>query len=219
MDQNVLNFLKDLSKNNYREWFHENKKRWEKEAKKPFQAFVAHLIEKIQEVDPELVTTSKESIFRIHRDTRFSKDKTPYKTHLSAFISRHGKKNKELPGFYIQLGPGSLMMGGGAYFMETATLKRLREHISLHPQEFHNLVTDANFLEKFEEIKGEKHKRIPKEYRDFHETQPLIANKQFYYMAEMDPNTITQDNFIDIAFEHYKVGRPLNEFLEAGMIG
>ena len=112
-----FDYLKDLSKNNNREWFHANKKAYEKDLKKPFQNLVQQLIDTFQRHDPDIQIQPKEAIFRINRDIRFSKDKTPYKTHVSAIISPKGRKGKEYPGFYFHFEAGRLMMGGGAYFL------------------------------------------------------------------------------------------------------
>lgn len=215
--QQSLDFLKDLSKNNNRDWYHENKKRYEKELKKPFEKLVDSIISKVQKIDPEVDVPAKKSIFRIYRDTRFSKDKSPYKTHVSAVIAPGGTKNKEYPGFYMHVEPGMLMMGGGAYFLETASLYQVRQFISQNLERFNELVTDTNFVAKYEAIKGEQNKRLPKEFMEAAEQQPLLYNKQFYYMAELPPADVLRDDFIDYALEYYRAAKPVKDFLKEAL--
>lgn len=213
LTQQSLDFLKDLSKNNNRDWFHDNKKRYEKELKKPFENTIDAIIQEVQKVDPNIVVTPKQAIFRIYRDTRFSKDKSPYKTHVSAIIAPGGTRQKEHPGMYIHVEPGMLMLGGGAYFLETQSLYGVRQFITLNIKRFENIISNPDFVEKYETLKGEKNKRLPKEFMEAAETQPLLYNKQFYYMAELDPKNVLREDFVPFVMEHYHAAKPLNDFL------
>lgn len=213
IEQAALDFLKDLNKNNNRDWFHGNKKRYEKDLKKPFAALVGSLIEVAKEIDPLVEIQPKDTIFRINRDTRFSKDKTPYKTHAGAIISRYGRKQKEFPGYYIHIEAGRLMLGGGAYFLPTNLLRKVREHIISQPKAFESILTDKDFVEKFATIEGKKNKRLPKEMRAAAEKQPLLYNKQFYYMAELPPKIALAPDFIDFCRLYFKAGAKLNQFI------
>ena len=213
LSTDILDFLKDLSKNNNRDWFHTHKKRYEASTKKPFAAYLELLIEEIQGWYPELVTTPKESVFRIHRDTRFSKDKTPYKTNVSAILSERGRKHKEFPGYYIHLEPGRFMLGGGCYFMERPSLHKIRTQIQHQLERFQSLTQDTTFLEVYEEVQGDANKRIPPEFRDTFAVEPLIANKQFYFMAEFPAEEILGEEGIRKASERLKVAKPFLDFL------
>src|SRR5689334_10215404 len=124
-----LDFFNKLEKNNNKEWFDRNKPTYENAVKNPFKKLVEDLIEQIRKHDKDLSTDAKESIFRINRDIRFSKDKTPYKTNVSANISKLGKRSPDHPGFYIQLGADMLMIGGGAYAPDKDQLKKIRDEI------------------------------------------------------------------------------------------
>ena len=107
--QDFIDFFQELSANNHREWFHANKKRYEQQVKVPFQSFVQLMIDRVQEVDRNVVLTPKDAIFRINRDIRFSADKTPYKTNVSAIISSGGKKDKNDPRWLVHgAGAGNL---------------------------------------------------------------------------------------------------------------
>mgnify|MGYP005845636309 FL=1 len=215
--QAALGFLKDLSKNNNREWFHEHKKRYEQELKKPFENLIAQLIEAVQEVDSTLLLLPKQAIFRIHRDTRFSKDKTPYKTHVSAIIVPGGTKNKETPGFYMQLEPGMLMLGGGAYFLEGASLYKMRQFIMQNLEDFNKVIHYPDFITKYETLQGERNKRLPPEFAEAATAQPLLYNKQFYYMAELDPQHIFRTDVIHFIIEYYHAAKPVHDFLVAAL--
>lgn len=217
LSQKTLDFLKDLGQNNNREWFLANKKRYETEVKKPFEELVGQMIRSFQRFDDRIQLQPKDAIFRINRDIRFSQDKSPYKTHLSAVISPKGRKGKEYPGFYFQLEYGALMMGGGAYFLEKDTLGNLRRFIVRHPDRFRKLATDPDFLKYCGPIQGEKNKILPAELKAAAEKEPLLYNKQFYYMAEMDPALVLKRDFIDLATTHFKAAQALNAFLAEGM--
>ena len=123
--QDYLDFFKELAAHNHKEWFDVNRKRYENVVKKPFQIFVDDLIESISKIDSEIQITSKEAIFRINRDIRFSKDKIPYKLNNSAIISKEGRVNKSYPGLYMELGPEHLSIYGGLYMPSTTEIQKV----------------------------------------------------------------------------------------------
>ncbi|MFZ6052222.1 DUF2461 domain-containing protein [Halocola ammonii] len=206
-------FFIDLAPNNHKEWFDENRKTYEKEVKEPFKKFVGDLIERLKEYDPALNVEPKDSIFRINRDIRFAKDKTPYKMHLAAAISRKGKKVHDYPGLYIHFGPEKVWIGGGAYSLSKEKLEDVRREIAAKPKEFLKAINDKDFVETYGEIQGEAHKRIPKEFKEVAEEVPLIANKQFYYMAEYPTKTLERDDLLEFVVDHYRKALPVHQFL------
>jgi len=208
-----IDFFKELSQNNYKKWFDQNRSRYEESAKTPFYSFVARMIEKIQTNDPEVKITTKESIFRINRDIRFSKDKTPYKTQMSALISRTGKKDKGFPGFFFSMGALNIMIYGGAHSVERDRVYSIRKYISDHLDEFSKLLADRVFKGKYGRIHGDKNKRIPAEFKDAAEKQPLLFNKAFYYYAKLDVKKILDANLVDIFMDYYLAAKPMREFL------
>lgn len=213
LSNEIITFLKDLNKNNNRDWFKSNKKRYEEEVKIPFQSFVEEMITEIEKFDSEINATVKKSIFRIYRDTRFSKDKTPYKTHISAAFATKGKTNPNDPGYYFHLEPGRLMIGGGAYFMDKGGLQALRESIQNDTKGFQKVIENKNFVKHFKAIQGEANKRIPKEFKETFTTFPLIANKQFFFMAEHSSDIVSKKNFLKLVIDHFKAGYELNCYL------
>jgi uncharacterized protein (TIGR02453 family) len=174
---------------------------------------VEGMIKKIQADDPQIKITPKESIFRINRDIRFSKDKTPYKTQMSALISRTGKKDKGFPGIYFGMGAANIMIYGGAHVLERDRKYSIRKYISEHLDTFSKLLADRVFKEKYGGIHGDKNQRIPPEFNDAAEKQPLIFNKAFYYYAKLDVKLILDPGLEDIFMDYYFAAKPMREFL------
>ncbi len=214
-NQTFLDFLSELSKNNSKSWFDDNRKTYENEVKEPFKAFIAEMISRIQAYEPEVQIEPSQAIMRINKDIRFSKDKTPYNTHVAANISKYGKKDKSYPGFYFQLSHEGVSMFGGAYMVDKDTLQNLREYIAQNLDAFSKTYNDKTFKEKFGTIQGEQHKRIPKEFQDAVEKEPLIANKQFFYSASIKPEIITSEKLPDTLMEYYLAGKTVNDFLKS----
>lgn len=216
-DKDFIQFFKELEKNNEREWFHGNKKRYEASVKKPFADFVGLMLDKMQAIDSRIAILPKDAIFRINRDIRFSKDKSPYKTHVSAILSHGGRKNMYAPGLYLELNNHHAAVYTGLYTLDAKQLQKVREHIAANLKEFNKLIKQKKFVTKFGETRGEKNKRIPKEFREIEESQPLIANKSFYYFHKMEPEAILEKNFPKVLMDHYKVALPLIGFFEAAL--
>lgn len=210
-------FFKGLAANNHKDWFHENKKTYQKSVKEAFATFLTDLIEQIREkYDPELELEVKNAVFRINRDIRFSKDKTPYKLHVSAVVSHGGRKNMQVPGLYIQFGVGELWLGGGCYAPNKENLLRIREYIANNPEKVEALIDNPMFKQFYGEIQGDAIKRIPKIFKEAHAVQPLIANKQFYFMATYEDNEqlLLREDLMDWVLQHYEAGRAWNQFFE-----
>ena len=210
-------FFIDLAPNNNKEWFDANRKRYEKSVKEPFEAFVAEVIKEVAKVDPKVTITPREAIFRINRDVRFSKDKAPYKSRMSAVVAAGGRKDHSSGGIYFELGPENVAFYGGQYMPEKDQLHGIREHIAANLTQFKKLRTAKAFVERFEGIQGERNKVLPKEFKEAAAQEPLIANKQFYFMAELPPKTVTDPKLVDLLMEHYKAMKPMNDFLAAAL--
>lgn len=208
-----LEFFKELAGNNHKEWFDIHRKRYEQSVKIPMQVFVKDLILTLNRFDKEIQIEPKDAIFRINRDIRFSKDKSPYKLHSSAVISKYGKKDKSYPGLYIELGPEYFGIYGGLYMPDSKEIQDIRTYIADHQKEFSALINEADFINKYGEIKGEKNQRIPKEFTKIAEEIPLIMNKQWYYFAHLDPETILGEDLIDIVVDYYSTAKGMRDFL------
>lgn len=208
-------FFKELSENNNRDWFLNNKKRYERSVKQPFHAFVTDLILRMQTYDPQCKIEPKDAIFRINRDIRFSKDKTPYKTQVSAVIGRGGKKEMALTGMYVELGASHARVYGGVYMPSKEQLQAIRQEILYNQQDFKKLISNKIFVKYFTEIRGEKNKRLPSEFAEIQNEQPLIANKQFYYYSNIEPKHITSDALLDEMFKRFEASLAIRQFLHA----
>jgi uncharacterized protein (TIGR02453 family) len=217
LNKSFIDFFKQLSANNTSAWFAENKKTYEAAVKEPFRKLVDDMIMRIRKHQPEVLITAGDAISRINRDIRFSKDKSPYNTHVSANISSQGKKSKEEPGFFFQLSHDKVAIYGGAYMLEPGPLHKVRSAIAADPKKFATLCNDKNFKQKFGTIQGEKNKKLPDELKAAAEKEPLIANKQFYYTAELNAKTLLQPDFPDLLMEYYHAGKKMNDYLKAAM--
>ena len=121
------------------------------------------------------------------------------------------------PGYYLHIEYGNLMLGGGAYFLEKEPLERVRSAIALAPQTFRSLIEAPDFVQKFGEIKGEANKVLPPAFKEAARAEPLIANKQFYFMAETDPEMVLRPDFPDVALDYFRAGHALNQYLRAAL--
>lgn len=144
----TLKFLNELKANNERDWFKANKKRYD-EVREEFESFIAELLPRIAKFDPPIAQLEpKKCIFRIYRDTRFSKDKSPYKTNLGAHLVAHHDKPHDRAGYYIHLEPGNSFLGGGAYMPPSAWLGAIRGSIDLNGNELKKIISSPTFKKK-----------------------------------------------------------------------
>ncbi|MBL0043219.1 MAG: DUF2461 domain-containing protein [Flavobacteriales bacterium] len=212
-------FFKDLAKNNNKEWFDANRKRYELVVKRPFEAFVADAIKRIGKLDKSIAIEPKEAIFRINRDIRFSKDKTPYKLNTSAIISPEGRKDHTTPGIYFELGPENVRFFGGAYQPEKDQLERIRTTIIQDGKALRKVIEAKAFKTLFGEVKGDANKVLPPEFKAHFAKEPLIANKQFYVGKDMPAKLVSDPKLMDVLIEHYEAMRPFNAWLAGAMKG
>jgi len=213
-----ISFFKDLAANNNKEWFDSNRKRYETVVREPFKVFIAELIEEIKKDDPSITIEPKDAIFRINRDIRFSKDKTPYKLHVGAVISPLGRKDPINPGIYVELGPEHLGIFGGSWSPNKIQLEKIRRRIISHSKVFNQLISDKEFIKYFPGgIKGDKNKRLPKDLLEGAKNQELIFNKQFCYQAFINPDVIPSKDLLKTIMKHYYIAKPLKEFFRKAM--
>ncbi|HMS55382.1 MAG TPA: DUF2461 domain-containing protein [Fimbriimonadaceae bacterium] len=211
--QDAFDFFSELEKSNTKEWFEANKKRYEASVKKPMLTFIEEMIGRMLELDPDVVTDPKKCMMRQHRDTRFSKDKSPYKICASMIISNGGKGDHATPGLYFSLLSDRVYVASGTYELETEQLRKVRQHIVDNEAEFVRLVNDPSFVSKFGEIIGEKNKMLPPEFREVGARVPLLFNKQFFYSAELKPAQVVSDQTLpDTVMDLMRAATPLNRF-------
>lgn len=209
-----LQFFIDLAGNNTKEWFDSNRKRYEQNVKEPFKQFVQHLIEKMSEEDAAYkALEAKDCIFRINRDIRFSKDKTPYKTMVSAVVAPDGKKSKAINGIYFELGPEHLRVYGGIYEIDKENLELVRAHIADNIREFQNLYQAPDFVSTYGKIVGEKNKILPNHLKEAAQKESLIFNKQWYFYTSFPSEEILSETLDKLMLDCYYIGLPVQQFL------
>lgn len=214
IDQDFLIFFKELAPNNNKTWFDENRKRYEKSVKSPFYDLVQDLLHRLKSsVHPEIDLSPSKAIFRINRDIRFARDKSPYKLQMSAHLSPFGRKEMNYPALYFEAGPEKLAIYSGLYMPDKLIIDKVRNKIANQASIFKALYTDKSFRDVFGEIQGEKSKIIPKNLKEFASEEPLIYNKSWYWISELEPETLLQKNVSDIIFNRYLTGVNLNTFL------
>lgn len=213
-----IDFFERLARNNARDWFHAHKRDYERYVKELFNAFVAEMIDRISLIDPSIAIEPKDATFRIARDIRFSPDKTPYKTHVAAVISRAGRKDMRYPGLFFRFDAKGIGIGGGSYQPDKETLLKIRRAILRDGATLKRALARKAFRELFGQLQGEKNKRLPKEFAAAADRLPLIANKQFYYFVEYDdPQLLLRDDLAAFLLRHYRAGKKVNEFLESAV--
>lgn len=206
-------FFDELKNNNNKEWFDKNKSRYENDVKAPFKKLVEDVSRKLAKDIPNINTDASKAIFRINRDVRFSKDKSPYKLSVAAVLSPGGKKEENYPGFYMHFGADEIMIGGGKYFCTKEDIAKIRQEIYYNNKEFSKLLNDKGFKDKWKTLQGDKSKILPPEYKDFLKEQPLIANKQFWYFANLTRKDVTGDKLDDLVLSYYRAALKMNRFL------
>ena len=209
-----VNFLQELSANNNRDWFNHEKKRFKADVEAPFHAFVAEMIARMDAIRSGLdLITPKDCIFRIYRDTRFSKDKTPYKTHMAALIGPGGRKEMAKPSMYIQLSGEDARLYSGVYKPDKSQLYAIRQAIVRNPLGFQKAYSDKDFQAAFGKIQGDKNKRLPAEFREAAEQEPLLFNKGFYYYHIWSTEQMLKQDFHDELMRTFAAADKVNDFL------
>ena len=202
-----------LQENNNREWFHANKGLYD-EAKTNFEDFINSLIPAIAKFDPSVkLIAGKDCIFRIFRDVRFAKDKSPYKTNFGAFISKGGRKSHG-PGYYFHLQPGECFLSGGVWMPDPETMKKIRQEIYYNIVEFKGILNDKNFTKYFSGIDDyDRQKLAPREFpKDFPDIE-LLKNKSFTVSHPIGEKLIHSVELTEYTLKVYKALQPYNDFL------
>ncbi|MCX6320882.1 MAG: DUF2461 domain-containing protein [Bacteroidia bacterium] len=212
--KSTLEFLNILKDNNNREWFIKNRSLYT-DARDNFESFVQAIINKIIDFEPIMKGLEvKSCVYRINRDIRFSNDKSPYKTHLGAFIVKGGKKNGDkFAGYYIHIEPGKSIIAGGAYMPPTPWLSAIREKIDEEPQKLIRIINNKDFIKYFRKIDGEKLKKAPKGYHTDHPNIDLLRFKSYLVVNEVTNEFVLSDKYFNHIMNVIKAMKPLNDFL------
>lgn len=208
----IIPFLTKLSVNNNREWFEKHKGEYI-QAKEEMEILVQEIIEKISEFDPTIAgQNAKKCVFRIYRDVRFSKNKDPYKTNMGGFIVPGGKKSGKA-GYYLHMEPGSSFIAGGIYMPESTLLKKTREEVLYHIDEFKAIIHSSEFKSTFGEIHGEKLKRPPQGFPVDFEDLELLKFKSYTVLHPVSDEQVMSDGFVEKAIDVFKKMKDFNGFI------
>jgi len=214
----TLVFLKNLDKNNNREWFLKHKNEFES-AKANLAALTGYLIGRMTRFDPELAGLLPDvCVFRIYRDIRFSKDKRPYKNNMGAYISPGGRKSMA-PGYYLHIQPGNSFVAGGEYHPGAPELLKVRNAIAKRTDEFFKIVNGKKYRDLFGEMRGERLKTAPKGFPADHKASEYLKLKDFVAYHEMfDDKFLLSKEFPDHVVSVFKQMYPLNQFMRKALV-
>lgn len=208
----TLNFLSALEINNNREWFNENKPFYLK-AKTNVENVVNEIILKVSEFDESIERLeAKNCIFRIYKDTRFSKDKTPYKTNIGASLVEKGPKTLNHAGYYVHLEPGKSFLAGGVYMTDPKNLKAIREKISSEGEDFLKILNKKSFRDQLE-LRGDRLVKVPQGFDKENPMGDYLKFKQFTLFHPLSNADVLDDNFINKTVKVFKEMYPFNRFL------
>lgn len=216
--KSTLEFLKKLKTNNNRDWFYENKPLYI-EAKDNYEAFVREILDNIVEFEPIMKGLEiKSCTYRINRDIRFTNDKSPYKSHLGAYIVRGGKQNGDrYAGYYFHIEPGNnSMIAGGAYIPPAPWLALIRERIDEEGNRLVKILNDPEFLEFFGGLDGEKLKSAPRGFVKDHPHIELLKMKSFMVARSLSDKEVTSEKCLETVIKAARLMKPLNDFLNGG---
>lgn len=214
-DPSLFKFLAQLKRNNNRDWFNNNKSRYEAEVLFPSLAFVDAFQPKLKKISPHLRAIPKRvggSVMRIYRDTRFSKDKTPYKTNVGIHFRHEMGKDVHCPGFYVHLDPKECFVGAGIWHPDNETLKNIRREIDEDPSKWKRARDNRKFRSTFELV-GDSLKRAPRDFAEDHKFIDDLKRKDFigvHYLAAAD---VTSPKFIDTVATSLAASKPLMRFI------
>jgi len=212
----TIQFLKDLKKNNDREWFNANKEKFIA-ANDNFMQFVQGLISEVSKFDKTVTgLEAKNCVFRIYRDTRFSKDKTPYKTHFGATLLGKGT-GCGIAGYYFHLEPGDSFLAGGVHMTEPQNLKAIREEISSNGKTFLKIINDKSFKDNFK-IEGEKLAKVPQGFDKDDPMGDYLKYKELMIHHAVGDKEILNEDFTSNCIQVFKAMVPFNKFVNEPVI-
>jgi uncharacterized protein (TIGR02453 family) len=215
----ALKFLKALKKNNKREWFQPRKEEYERLWRTPMIQMVAALQTEAAKFAPEYAHQDPaKAVMRIYRDTRFSKNKTPYKTHVAASLRRTGL-DKDGGGFYFHIAEEGLLLAGGVYAPMPDELRAIREHLAANHEQWRKLVGAVKFKTLVGELQGEELTKAPKGFDAAHPAADLLRKKQFYFSVDLGSDLVTTPAAHTELAKRLKAMAPAVEFLNTPLMG
>ena len=216
LPNDYFKFFTELSDNNNREWFNDNKQRFREIVQEPLAAFVEAMAPKLKKVSKHIVADPRlngGSVFRIYKDVRFSKDKAPYKTHGAVQFRHALGKDAHAPGFYVHLAPDEIFYGGGIWVPPPPALLAVREAIRDKSAAWKRATTGAAFERKFGGVRGDALTRPPRGFDGDHPLIDDIKRKSFFAMAPGKPAAAKKPGFVDDVAAAFQDAKPMMKFL------
>jgi len=209
----AMPFFRALKKNNTREWFQPRKEIYEEKVRGPMLELVGALMRRLADFAPDHVGDPNKAIYRIYRDTRFSKNKTPYKTHIAAVFPRCDLQKHGGAGYYISVSPEEIEVGGGVYMPPPEALRAIRGHLAENYKEFRRIVAAPVVKRFFGAVDGDRLTRVPKGFAPDDPAADLLRLKQYLLFANLDVKLATTPKLYREVAARFKAMTPFLEFL------
>jgi len=211
----AISFLKELNQNNNKIWFDENRQRYEDEVRTPALDYIESMAQPLAKISPHFIASAKKvggSLMRVHKDIRFSKDKTPYKTNIGIHFKHARGKDVHAPGFYVHIEPGEVFLGAGIWRPESSTLKNVRTLIDEYPKEWAKLTKKLTGKDEFN-FGGESLKRPPKGFQAEHPLIEDLKRKDFIAVRQLKVSSFYSKEFEKETARLFKAAAPLVKFI------
>jgi uncharacterized protein (TIGR02453 family) len=213
----TLSFLRSLKRNNDRAWFHQRRDQYEQHVRGPMTAIIERLATDLPRFAPDLVADQKISVFRPWRDTRFSEDKKPLKTHVAAVFPNRTLGRMNGAGLYFEVAPTWVWIGGGLYAPDTSQLQAVREHIAEHHAELDRIARSRG-LERIGGLQGDQLTRVPRGFAKDHPAARYLQHRQFLGFREETASFATRPDFYKQLVTTFKDLAPLVQFLNVPLV-
>ena len=214
-----LEFLRALKRHNRREWFQPRKHIYEEKLRAPMYALVTALNARMMKFAPDYIADPEKAVYRVYRDTRFSADKTPYKTHIAAVFPRRGMPRHAGAGLYLAVSPEGVEVAGGVYMPPPENLLAMRRHLLEHHQEYRRIAADRAARRLMGDIVGDQLSRVPKGFPADHPAADLVRHKQWYYDVLLEVGLATTPRLLPELVKRCRAMIPLVEFFNRPLLG
>ncbi len=215
----AIAFLRALKRNNDREWFRARKDRYETLLRAPMIALIERLADDFRGFAPDLVASPKTSLYRIYRDTRFSENKAPLKTHIAAVFPCRGLARHQGAGLYLEVAPAWVWVGGGMYAPDTSQLQAVREHIAANLRHLRAIIESPAFRRSVGLLDGERLQRVPRGFPKDHEAAEYLKYRQFLAGREFPATFASSPTFYRTVLDVFRQVAPLTRFLNQALLG
>jgi uncharacterized protein (TIGR02453 family) len=214
----ALTFLRGLKRHNDREWFAAHKEAYERDVRAPMIALVERLAVELRRFAPDLLASPKASLFRLHRDTRFSPDKSPFKTQVGALFPHRALPRMLGAGLYLEIGPSGTMVAGGIYMPQTPELHAIRNHLAANAARFRSLVESPGFRRSVGPVSGESLQRLPRGFPPDHPAAEYLKLKQFLFGRDFPAAFATSPSFYRQVVSLFERMAPVVAFLNEPLV-